>query len=338
MAKKPKKSGSMGPVFAKMLAAYEECEQAVTKVSREEFENLRVDANKLGGAMPMLMEDAGAEFGEMSQSENIGQLLHRWAQDAKQLRGSFKFKMTYNDMQELADFDNPDLLMKIPFPECVLVVNCVHEHKLAGICLFIEERNYTPEPDDKMPDWYRDVGINYGDQFLCITASFLTDGGRFVLLPAEYHATNERPMEGDNAGTWCTAVPPGTSDKTLETMESFGNLVFVMLGGWVAAINNPNREVTETGGLKPGVHHRAPKHKERRFYEHKLVTIDPLAEQRTGGLTGHGGKHRLHPVRGFWRTYRKTGKRVWINPHWRGDKDLGVITHDYEVKHEEQTA
>ncbi len=332
---RPKRSGSMGPCFAKMLTAYEECERAVSAVADERFDQLHINADKLGGAMPMLMADAGTEFGEMSESKNIGELLHRWASDAKQLRSAFKFKMTYADMLTLADFDNPDLVMKIPFEECVLVVNMIDEHKIGNMCLFIEERYYTPQPDEKMPDWYRDVGINYGDKFLCVTASFITAGGRFVLLPAEYHATNERPMGGDNAGTWCTAVPPGTSDKTLETMESFGTLVFVMLGGWVAAINNPNRKETQTAGLKPGVKHHAPRHKERRFYEHKLVTIDPLAERCDSDATGHGGKHRLHPVRGFWRTYKKSGKRVWVRPHWRGDKDLGVITHDYEVIHEQ---
>ena len=117
--------------------------------------------------------------------------------------------------------------------------------------------------------------------------------------------------------------------------EGLGWLVMMMVCGWVASLNNPNHKVEDTSGLRPGVKHRAPKHKERRLYEHTIVQIDPLATRKVQQVTGHGGKHRLHPVRGFWRQY-KSGKRVWVRPHWRGDKELGVITHDYEVKHGEE--
>ena len=38
-------------------------------------------------------------------------------------------------------------------------------------------------------------------------------------------------------------------------------------------------------------------------------------------------RHREHEVRGHWRTY-KSGRRVWVSPHRRGDASIGkVITH-----------
>lgn len=335
---KHKRSGSMGPVFAKMLAAYEECEQAL--VGCESIINgltdpdasvpVRINTNKLGSGISALMDGM---HGSMSSADYITPLIHRWANDARQLRSAFKFKMSHQDMHELADFENPDLVMRLPFEECVLVVTSVVEDAIASTCLFAEERYYLPEENEIMPDWYDDNGIAHGDKFICITASFVTADGGFMLLPAEYHATMNRPFDGPDAGTWCTAVPSGTPNSTLETMEKFGSFMFVMLGGWIASMNNPNHETEQTQGLKPGVKHRAPKHKERRFYEHKMVIIDPLKTHAIGGVTGHGVKHRLHPVRGFWRRYKKSGKTVWVKPHWRGDKELGVITHDYEVKH-----
>lgn len=336
---KPKRSGSMGPVFAKMLAAFEECEQALVSAQplltgEGEPVPVHIDASKLGASIGMLLDDRfDSSYGPVD-NDYISPLIHRWGNDARQLRSAFKFKITHQDMKELANFENPDLMMRLPFEECVLVVNGIDNGVyFTDLCLFAEERYYVPDSDDEMPDWYADNGINYGDKFICVTASVISNEGYFLLLPAEYHATMNRPFDGELAGTWCTAVPAGTPNKILEVMEHFGTLVFVMLGGWIAAINNPNHAVEETQGLKPGVHHRAPRNKERRFYEHKMVTIDPLKARVNGGATGHGAKHRLHPVRGFWRRYKKSGKTVWVRPHWRGDKDLGVITHDYEVKH-----
>ena len=36
-----------------------------------------------------------------------------------------------------------------------------------------------------------------------------------------------------------------------------------------------------------------------------------------------------HVVRGHWRFYKKTGERVWIGEHHRGDKKYGTIHKDY---------
>lgn len=41
-------------------------------------------------------------------------------------------------------------------------------------------------------------------------------------------------------------------------------------------------------------------------------------------------RKRAHKVRGHWRHY-KTGERVWIDEHQRGDASLGYVQHDYEV-------
>jgi hypothetical protein len=56
------------------------------------------------------------------------------------------------------------------------------------------------------------------------------------------------------------------------------------------------------------------------------------------------GSPRFHAVRGFWRHYKqpiKTGPnagktQVWIEPQWRGDKEKGVITKEYNILRSER--
>tara|TARA_R110002153_G_scaffold167527_2_gene320235 strand:- start:99 stop:596 length:498 start_codon:yes stop_codon:yes gene_type:complete len=36
-----------------------------------------------------------------------------------------------------------------------------------------------------------------------------------------------------------------------------------------------------------------------------------------------------HIVRGHWRLYKKTGERVWIKEHHRGDEEFGTVHKDY---------
>lgn len=45
-----------------------------------------------------------------------------------------------------------------------------------------------------------------------------------------------------------------------------------------------------------------------------------------------GASRRQHEVRGHWRLYRTTGKRVWVRAHKRGDAKLGVISKDYSLQ------
>jgi len=41
--------------------------------------------------------------------------------------------------------------------------------------------------------------------------------------------------------------------------------------------------------------------------------------------------NREHEVRGHFRFYKKTGERVWIDAHTRGDANIGVVHKDYEL-------
>ena len=79
---------------------------------------------------------------------------------------------------------------------------------------------------------------------------------------------------------------------------------------------------------------RKPKHYskfERPMFEHFVMEMEvdePDPEQT--GRTCVQPRKRQHQVRGHRRVY-KSGKTVWVKPHWRGDKNLGVIKKDYEM-------
>ena len=72
--------------------------------------------------------------------------------------------------------------------------------------------------------------------------------------------------------------------------------------------------------------------KSRAAMEYKTLTID-VTKGTTGLLDqtgGEGPSKRLHDVRGHWRTYR-SGKRVWIRAHLRGDESLGIVQKEYSL-------
>jgi len=77
---------------------------------------------------------------------------------------------------------------------------------------------------------------------------------------------------------------------------------------------------------------RLPSKRRPAYDSHITLSIDlPKARGVTMFPTPYveGASRRLHGVRGHWRYYRKTGKRVWVRPHKRGDAKRGVITKDY---------
>lgn len=80
---------------------------------------------------------------------------------------------------------------------------------------------------------------------------------------------------------------------------------------------------------------RVPGHRnignfKNRLYPHSIVRI-PSEIQEPSTATGTGKRRRLHLVRGFTRTYQN-GNKIWIDPFWRGSKELGEVVRDhYEI-------
>lgn len=66
-------------------------------------------------------------------------------------------------------------------------------------------------------------------------------------------------------------------------------------------------------------------------YEHKTLKLDMYGTQGEGTSTGKRSKGTaFHSVRKHLRRY-KNGKRVFVKAHFRGSKEVGVVTKDYEV-------
>jgi hypothetical protein len=66
-------------------------------------------------------------------------------------------------------------------------------------------------------------------------------------------------------------------------------------------------------------------------YDWVTVVIEPTKPKGEA----QGGTHaspRWHERRGHWRTIKKTGKQVWVKNCEVGDKTLGAVFHDYQLK------
>ena len=64
------------------------------------------------------------------------------------------------------------------------------------------------------------------------------------------------------------------------------------------------------------------------FYTYKVVHLKEEQIHSPFKYEISVNTNRYHEVIGFWRNY-KSGKRVWVNPHFRGDKTKGIIEKDY---------
>ena len=66
---------------------------------------------------------------------------------------------------------------------------------------------------------------------------------------------------------------------------------------------------------------------ETSFYEYKIVSLSKEILTSTRYVRSVNTNKR-HKVRGFTREY-KSGKKVWIDSHFRGDINKGFIDKDY---------
>ena len=92
-------------------------------------------------------------------------------------------------------------------------------------------------------------------------------------------------------------------------------------------LGRPNNTVghTQLKNLKDSTLRNRPK------YQHKTLKLDMYGEPSGGEASGHRSKGTaFHSVRKHIRRY-KTGKTTFVKAHFRGSKDVGVLTKDYEV-------
>ena len=336
------KSKSLGYGFAQFLGIAEYAEKVIKE------ERTAVDARYMGDVMDQVFNQVYRESSDKEAWEFISDLINRWGNMAAEVRKSFKFR-TESDVLIKTEHIPTEGVFRMPFEFTSLIV----EHDEAHVVLFIDER-VSPEwvsgdvelppasaspvqtaatEDMTMNQAYEKLGMGPGKLFYSITI------GQFAkeknaegtgIYPIEVHIPMDAPMGPDMPVMYAYPVPRSIDP---EALDRYANVATVLAQRFITMLNHRAiKQTSSAPGLKPGVAHGPKRAKQKyRHFEHTTVLIDPTYAPAEGDCLPSGRHHRLHPVRGFWRHY-KNGKTTWVKAHWRGDKDLGVIHHDYEVK------
>ena len=93
-------------------------------------------------------------------------------------------------------------------------------------------------------------------------------------------------------------------------------------------LGRPNNTVghTQLKNIKDSTLRTRPK------YQHKTLRLNMYGEPSGGESKAKRSEGTaFHSVRKHIRRYKKTGKKTFVKAHFRGSKDIGVITKDYEV-------
>jgi hypothetical protein len=345
--RKPKRpqGKTLGALFADTLAIYEVCEAALGS----ETDTVTLVVETLGrmveGTYSTIHDDAdGAEF--------ITNLASRWGNDARSLREAFKFRAKSEDLAALAN-EGVEPRTVLPFERvCLIVTDCGDinnfgdeaerlEKQFPGntamcvqeMVIYGETRTAPPSEGGALDQGYDDVGIEPGDTFVSLafafTAKMQDGGGLGGPVPVEVHVVHDRALA--ESVRWCLATPPGFPDSMGRSCNMLAEMAVYNFSNFLASLDARRATQLRLPGIRRMVKPGKKKRRKYEFYEHTLVIIDPHQSRPVaaeGGLSGR--HHKLHPVIGFWRRKPKGG-RTFVRAHWRGDKDLGVITHDYEI-------
>jgi len=294
---------------------------------------------------------------EKDWGEEYLQYTINMAENAWRLRNAFKFKMNW---REQAAGAADEIAMRVlstpmspPFEHCVFVLN-----EWAPNCDLVLLVDCDRKSDEGLVTYrhaYESAGIMPGDSFVSILPCVYRADGMWMnalgrrdvsqplsFWPLEIHLKLHATLEDRNFGI--AAYPPfcnlnpmywGNESGDRNLQRNLVTAVYFLL--WTLSAH----EVRTIPGLAPRKR-GMPKPKGRRvFYEHHVIDVDPFAVKRVSGAASGivRGSPRFHAVRGFWRHYKnpiKSGPhagetQVWIEPQWRGDKNKGVITKDYNI-------
>ena len=363
MSRKSPPSKGLGRTFHSYLRCLEVCEHNLSHPDRTK----QMDLRTISTIAQQVMGDPLYDGDEKAQGNFLSALLWRWANDAMILRESFKFRSEWNPIRSLAGSlgeAQAEFETRPPFKTCAFVIDHMllrgdksgDKYTVNQCVLLVDTRTIGREEESFLKgDWYAENGlVDSGDEFLSISLYFegidkdLEDTGvGGGLVPLEIHMLPDSNCVKPNY-TWAT--PANTPAGQHEFIEALGQLMEEMYVCFICALAARYAERRTVPGIKPMTETAArPKResKQRPFYEHTLVRIDPTMEPELLAAAGSrgGGRKRLHPVRGFYRHFKQPIKhgpnqgktRIWLEESWRGDKNLGVVTHDYEVVTEDET-
>jgi hypothetical protein len=139
-------------------------------------------------------------------------------------------------------------------------------------------------------------------------------------------------------------VPLPKTDKAIDIDDGYYKAA---MEGWLNISANQPVALAYTLNIKgvtwetkssPGFRRKSSNRKPR--FEHKVVTVRPGSVTTTSASSNDNEdarqSPRFHLRRGHIR--RTSYGKIWIKPMWVGDKDKGIITHDYNVRNEPWTS
>lgn len=345
MSKQPK-AGYLGPAFHEWLEYLEYCECVMLTNKRPPKQKWMALNDSLfhcdtDEAFRKMMDEAGP--------------VDAWL--ATCIRSSVKYKTTADTLGLMCHQYEPELEyirntreIHLPHEWCTLVVEGFGEDTYM-ICL-----QETTTQNGKS---YPELGVEADETWISANIAFYRPSGvevndsdsftfgvprkpgtirpeqRLSYCPVEIHMTKGETWNNTRT-VHAMAGEVEVTDKGKRAIDICKGLILA----WIESFHLASVLRHKTAGVKPLPHSYKPKkpRKRRQFprFEHIVVELPVDApEPSQTGRSMFQPRKRLHQVRGFWRHY-KSGKQVWVRPHWRGDEHLGVVKKDFEVTlHEE---
>lgn len=167
------------------------------------------------------------------------------------------------------------------------------------------------------------VSTDIGDYYILQVFAPDESGGKVLFLNSKdgrIDTVTVNPHEISYSENW-------EDEKYLEGM-SMEQFLFEVIGA--AALSNAAMKTNGVDLMPVNGRNRPVKLKNRQD-EHKIYRVRLV----TAGESSRNSPlfyvpRRKHDVRGHFRNY-KSGKRVWVRNHSRGDEALGIVTKDYVI-------
>ncbi len=296
----------------------------------------------------------------------IEQMINSWVHLARDLRSSMKFRFEHPALEKQRQGEDvedrftlegiwSDTPIALPFPNTYVEIDVGGgdgPHGLNKVMMLLEERHADTVPD-RFTEQYRLLGIAPGDKFISLSTSTYNHRGvkrgtkrdianKLSIMPVELHIPMGPLFKDGKSDLKCLAALPDGIDGS-GFIHNYNNQLLEHFMIFLSMCHAPNRRVRRVAGLRPGARDIVRKHRrkpmESTFYEHYVLEIPIGSDEPIEiGEGTPGSRHRLHAVRSFVRHYKqplKSGPHkgkdwVIVPAHWRGDKDLGVVTKDYD--------
>ena len=189
---------------------------------------------------------------------------------------------------------------------------------------------------------YPELGVTAHEKWICVNFVIHSKNGvdlmdgkhsdnqKLSYVPVELHMTKGETVENTRS-VW--AMTSGM--EVTEKGEKMLNLMRGMFFSWLKSFHLNAILRRKSLGTPPMsvdyIPHKRRKKNEFPRFEHVVMELEiDEPEPAQTGRHVFQPKKRMHQVRGFWRQC-KSGKDVWVKPHWRGDEKLGVVKRDFEM-------